>query len=78
MRSSLHPFLPCSHPTRHATSALIADLWGPKERGVALAAFVVAPFAGPGIGPTIGGYIIQSGAPWRWVLWVLAIFVSGL
>ena len=58
------------------SSALIADIWGPKERGVALAAFVVAPFAGPGIGPTIGGYIIQSGAHWRWVIWVVVFFVS--
>lgn len=58
------------------TSALIADIWGPRDRGIALAAFVVAPFAGPGIGPTIGGYIVQSGADWRWVLWVLAILVS--
>jgi len=41
-----------------------------------LAAFVVAPFAGPGIGPTIGGYIVQSGAHWRWVLWVV-VFLTG-
>lgn len=61
----------------HCTlSALISDIWGPKERGAALAVFAVAPFAGPGIGPIVGGYIYQAGVSWRWVFWILAIFVS--
>ena len=74
-RVRCHLFL-SSFPAHRTSSALIADVWGPKERGVALAAFVVAPFAGPGIGPTIGGYIVQSGAHWRWVLWVVVFLVS--
>ncbi|KAH0838209.1 major facilitator superfamily domain-containing protein [Lanmaoa asiatica] len=43
------------------SGALISDIWGPKERGAALAVFTVAPFAGPGIGPLVGGYLYQAG-----------------
>ena len=57
-------------------SALISDIWGPKERGAALAVFTVAPFAGPGIGPIVGGYLYQAGVSWRWAFWIIAIFVS--
>ena len=57
-------------------SAFISDIWGPKERGAALAVFTVAPFAGPGIGPIVGGYLYQAGVSWRWAFWIIAIFVS--
>lgn len=43
---------------------------------MALAVFTVAPFVGPGIGPVVGGYIYEAGVSWRWVFWILAIFVS--
>lgn len=59
-------------------SALIADIWGAKERGAALAVFTVAPFAGPSIGPIVGGYLYQAGVSWRWTFWIPAIFVSQL
>ncbi|KAG8219714.1 major facilitator superfamily domain-containing protein [Butyriboletus roseoflavus] len=60
------------------SGALISDIWGPKERGAALAVFTVAPFAGPSIGPIVGGYLYQAGVSWRWVFWILATFVSQL
>lgn len=44
-------------------------------RGKALAVFTVAPFAGPALGPTVAGFIGTS-VSWRWLFWVLAIFVS--
>lgn len=68
-------YLSSSHLAR-TPSALISDVWGPKERGTALAIFTVAPFAGPAIGPTIGGYIYEAGISWRWAFWVITIFVS--
>jgi len=58
------------------SGALISDVWGPKERGTALAIFTVAPFAGPAIGPTIGGYIYEAGISWRWAFWVITIFAG--
>ncbi|OCF72400.1 membrane transporter [Kwoniella mangroviensis CBS 8886] len=47
----------------------IADIWGPEERGFAIAIFAAAPYTGPVIGPLIGGYIGKY-AGWRWLYWV--------
>ncbi|KAH0838213.1 major facilitator superfamily domain-containing protein [Lanmaoa asiatica] len=58
------------------SGALISDIWSPKERGAALAVFTVAPFAGPGIGPLVGGYLYQAGVSWRWIFWFLTIFAG--
>jgi MFS family permease len=38
--------------------------------------FAVSPFAGPSLGPVVGGWIAVGGASWRWLFWVLTIFVS--
>ncbi|WRT63125.1 uncharacterized protein IL334_000028 [Kwoniella shivajii] len=47
----------------------IADIWGPEERGFAIAIFAAAPYTGPVIGPLIGGFIGKY-AGWRWLYWV--------
>ncbi|WVQ82942.1 hypothetical protein IAT38_005078 [Cryptococcus sp. DSM 104549] len=47
----------------------IADIWGPQERGFAIAIFAAAPYTGPVIGPLIGGFIGKY-AGWRWLFWV--------
>ena len=57
-------------------SALISDIWDASTRGLALALFAVAPFAGPALGPLVGGYISTSGADWRWLFWTLTIFAG--
>lgn len=53
----------------------LADLWRAEERGVPMAAFSAAPFAGPAIGPLIGGYLSDSNG-WRWLYWFLLIIAS--
>ncbi|KAG2120750.1 MFS general substrate transporter [Suillus discolor] len=58
------------------SGALISDIWDAKQRGTALAVFTVAPFAGPGIGPVVSGYLILAGVSWRWLFWILTIFAS--
>ncbi|KIJ68577.1 hypothetical protein HYDPIDRAFT_106784 [Hydnomerulius pinastri MD-312] len=58
------------------SGALISDIWDAKERGTALAIFTVAPFAGPGIGPVVAGYLVQGGVSWRWLFWILTIFAG--
>ncbi|KAF5373371.1 hypothetical protein D9757_009768 [Collybiopsis confluens] len=58
------------------SGALISDIWDAKSRGKALAIFTVAPFAGPALGPTVGGFIYVSGTSWRWLFWVLTIFAG--
>ena len=60
------------------SGALISDIWDARTRGKALAIFTVAPFAGPALGPTIAGFISVAGVSWRWLFWVLTIFVSCL
>ncbi|CAO1618492.1 unnamed protein product [Sympodiomycopsis kandeliae] len=56
------------------SGGVIADIWDAKTRGDALAIFSLAPFAGPALGPIIGGFIYVSGTDWRWLFWVCTIF----
>ncbi|ODN83577.1 hypothetical protein L202_01692 [Cryptococcus amylolentus CBS 6039] len=58
------------------SGALLADIWDGKHRGTAMSWFALAPFAGPSIGPIVGGYIFVAGASWRWVFWTLTIFAG--
>jgi multidrug resistance protein len=52
----------------------ISDLWSPMERVYAFPIFAVAAFAGPLLGPVIGGFIVQSPyLSWRWVDWMTLI-----
>ncbi|KAH8930758.1 MFS general substrate transporter [Atractiella rhizophila] len=53
---------------------LTADIWDAKTRGVALSVFALAPFAGPALGPTVGGFIEVTGTSWRWTHYTIAIF----
>nr|CAD32176.1 multidrug resistant protein [Hapsidospora chrysogena] len=54
----------------------LADMWKNEERGVPMAAFSAAPFAGPAIGPLVGGYLSDA-AGWRWLYWIQLI-LSGI
>ncbi|KAG8938324.1 hypothetical protein FRC04_009079, partial [Tulasnella sp. 424] len=58
------------------SGGMIADVWNADVRGKALAFFTLAPFAGPAIGPIVGGYIDVGGASWRWLFWVLTMFAA--
>lgn len=62
--------------SHHYGSALISDIWDASTRGKAMALFTVAPFAGPALGPIVGGYISTSGVDWRWLFWVLTLFAG--
>jgi len=53
----------------------LADLWRPQQRGVAMAAFNVAPFLGPVAGPLVGGYL-SMGHGWRWLYWIQLILAG--
>jgi MFS family permease len=50
--------------------------WDNETRGTAMAVFVISPFAGPALGPIIGGYVEVAGISWRWVFWILAMFAG--
>lgn len=56
------------------SGGVIADIWDARRRGIAMALFAVAPFAGPALGPIVSGAVAVSGATWRWVYWACAMF----
>ncbi|KAF8578166.1 MFS general substrate transporter [Ramaria rubella] len=58
------------------SGAFMADVWDAKTRGKAMALFCLAPFAGPALAPTVGGYIAASEVSWRWLYWALAFFAG--
>ncbi|CAG8952447.1 hypothetical protein HYFRA_00001194, partial [Hymenoscyphus fraxineus] len=51
---------------------VIADLFHPDRRGLAMSIYSIGPLLGPVIGPVCGGFIAQR-AGWRWVFWILLI-----
>jgi DHA1 family multidrug resistance protein-like MFS transporter len=53
--------------------AVLADIWGPVERGNAMAIFSVMTFVGPALGPVISGFL-ELKENWRWNFYVLLWF----
>lgn len=55
---------------------VLADLWGPLERGNAMAVFSMMTFIGPAMGPVTSGFL-QLTKNWRWnfyeLLWLAAV-----
>ncbi|KDQ13833.1 hypothetical protein BOTBODRAFT_188299 [Botryobasidium botryosum FD-172 SS1] len=58
------------------SGAVIAEVWDVGTRGKAMSVFALAPFAGPALGPIVGGYMHVAGVHWRWLFWVLTIFAG--
>lgn len=54
-------------------SGTIVEMYHPKQRGLAMALFILMPFLGPGVGPIIGAFAV-SRQGWRWTQWILVIF----
>jgi len=65
-----------SSPLTNA-GGVIADMFLPNQRGLAMSVFSAAPFLGPTLGPVIGGFLGQAEG-WRWVEGVIAIFTGVL
>ncbi|GAA5901413.1 MFS transporter [Sporobolomyces salmoneus] len=51
---------------------VVADIFGPVQRGLAMSVFSASVFLGPVLGPILGGFtIMNSGLGWRYVyLWI--------
>lgn len=58
-----------SSPAMAIAAGSIADMWSLDMMGIAMSAFCLAPFAGPVLGPVIGGYVAENKG-WKWTLWV--------
>jgi len=59
-----------SAPLSNAPGVL-ADLYGPVERGNAMAAFSCMVWVGPALGPVISGFLQLTVDDWRWSFYVL-------
>lgn len=57
------------------SGGVIADMFPATQRGLAMIFFCTAPFMGPVLGPTIGGFISMN-VGWRWVQGVCSIFIG--
>ncbi|KAJ5580035.1 MFS general substrate transporter [Penicillium hispanicum] len=49
---------------------VLADVWGPVERGNAMILFATMTFVGPALGPVVSGFL-QLKETWRWTFYVL-------
>lgn len=54
-------------------SGILADLFGPVERGIAMSIFAASTFIGPVAGPIVGGFITMSYLGWRWTEYITLI-----
>ena len=50
--------------------AILFETFPPSEQGLAQAVFGVGVIAGPAIGPTLGGFLVD-GLGWRWIFLVI-------
>lgn len=64
-----------SAPLSNAPGVL-ADIWGPVERGNAMALFSMMTFIGPALGPVISGFL-QLKENWRWNFYVI-LWLAGV
>lgn len=55
----------------------VSDMFARNQMQAAMAVFTLAPFAGPSVGPLIGGFI-NSNVSWRWTHYVLLIWAGVL
>ncbi|KAE8838398.1 hypothetical protein PTNB73_03586 [Pyrenophora teres f. teres] len=59
-----------------------ADLFPPHRRAVTTSLFLMAPFAGPSLGPVVGGFVAQYKS-WQWTQWcmlfiTIAVYIAAL
>ncbi|KAK5062779.1 hypothetical protein LTR84_004854 [Exophiala bonariae] len=64
-----------SAPLTNAPGVL-ADIWGPVERGNAMAIFSMMTFVGPAVGPVVSGFL-ELKKDWRWSFYVL-LWLGGI
>lgn len=52
---------------------MLADIFDPVNRAIAVAVFAGSTFVGPVAGPVVGGFITMSYLGWRWTEYITAI-----
>ncbi|KAI0371743.1 MFS general substrate transporter [Pilatotrama ljubarskyi] len=59
------------------SGGVLTDIWTARERGIAASLYGTAPWAGPVLGPLVGGWISQTRLGWRFSFWIM-FMVSAL
>ncbi|KAJ5127195.1 Efflux pump bik6 [Penicillium atrosanguineum] len=54
---------------------VMADIWPPEQRGIAVVGYAVTLVAGPTLGPIIGSALTHSYLGWRWTEYLTAIIM---
>ncbi|KAJ5511749.1 Major facilitator superfamily domain general substrate transporter [Penicillium expansum] len=54
---------------------VVADIFAPAERGLAVMVYSMFPFLGPTLGPVCGNFL-AAGAGWRWVNVLCTVFFA--
>ncbi|KAK9345554.1 major facilitator superfamily domain-containing protein [Lipomyces starkeyi] len=62
-------------PVLAVAGGTIQDLWNPDMVGAAMCGFCLAPFAGPVLGPIIGGFLIEKRS-WNWTIDIQTIILK--
>ncbi|KAH6623649.1 major facilitator superfamily domain-containing protein [Chaetomium tenue] len=57
------------------SGGVLADIFPPAQRGLALTLYALAPFFGPVLGPIVGGFVSEN-VGWRWVQGVCCIAIG--
>lgn len=57
------------------TGGVLADIWPPEQRGIAIVGYGIAIVGGPTLGPIIGGALTTSGDRWRWTEYLTGIIM---
>ncbi|KAK0530193.1 hypothetical protein OC842_004003 [Tilletia horrida] len=68
----------CSSAAQTIPAASIAEVWSPKSRGTAIAAWTLAVITGPLIAPLVCAAIISRPASWRWMYWACLIMACAV
>ncbi|KAI9684988.1 MAG: hypothetical protein M1822_005380 [Bathelium mastoideum] len=66
----------CASSALSNAPGVLADIWGPVDRGNAMALFSMMTFIGPSLGPVISGFL-QLKEDWRWNFYVLLWLAAG-
>lgn len=54
---------------------MLADIWAPQQRGIAVVGYAITLVGGPTLGPIIGGALISSYLGWRWTEYLTGIIM---
>lgn len=59
-------------PSLAVSAGSFVDIWDLKTSGLAVSIQAIATFAGPALGPVVGGYVVERYG-WRWTMYLTAI-----